>query len=466
MSFIGLVTRKEEDTGVSLMAKVVTPNKKKSAKKTFKVKVKKNALDDFSCCVIDHATVKNQIENSQDLDAVISDFNFVYNGVHGTTITYTLQDTTTPGISSYISEDGKLNYRPQYGDNTVSGYIEIAVTKGEARVSSRIIITLQPLTPEEILGNEEVINPNILWTLIKGENKAQDTITSDLKLAQVKSYSVQGAKEPIQITYTVQDGTSGYPDLPYTGPRINADTGAVQRPTYTEACAMYKTFAGNDNVVVSLGSTSNVTAQGKFVRIGNLKLLATLKLGEAQRIFTYSLSTISKYLTNQEVMNAIIIPTMTVTNTSTGAVYRYVDDADSSSETLASVPGAVASLKAFGGVISETLISEDLEIRKGELINVEFDNDVTDWSGNDYSFANIMANGLGGGFQSVTESGSDLRYYDKLDITYDAFSSAAEAAKQFAIKTVITVSGYSANGNTPTSSTPVTATRRIRFKIV
>ena len=29
MSFIGIVTRKEQDTGVTLEAKIVTPNKKK-----------------------------------------------------------------------------------------------------------------------------------------------------------------------------------------------------------------------------------------------------------------------------------------------------------------------------------------------------------------------------------------------------------------------------------------------------
>ena len=32
MSFIGIVTRKEQDTGVTLEAKIVTPNKKKATK--------------------------------------------------------------------------------------------------------------------------------------------------------------------------------------------------------------------------------------------------------------------------------------------------------------------------------------------------------------------------------------------------------------------------------------------------
>ena len=37
MSFKGIVTRKDEDTGVNLLAKIVTPNKKRSTKKIFAV---------------------------------------------------------------------------------------------------------------------------------------------------------------------------------------------------------------------------------------------------------------------------------------------------------------------------------------------------------------------------------------------------------------------------------------------
>ena len=92
MAFIGLVTQKDKPTGVSLMAKVVTANKKKSAKKIFKVSVKPNALDDLSCCVIDHGTAVDKINGLQDMNNITDDITLPYTGINGTTVTYNIID--------------------------------------------------------------------------------------------------------------------------------------------------------------------------------------------------------------------------------------------------------------------------------------------------------------------------------------------------------------------------------------
>jgi len=153
MSFIGLVTRKEKDTGVSLMAKVVTKNKTKSAKKIFKVKVKANALDDFSCCVIDHATAVNKINTAQDMNGLTNDVIFSYNGINGTTITYRIIDIVAPLLSDYLGEDGKITNRPKYGEGNAAGYVEITVSKNEASLTSRIAATVKSITAQEVLSD-------------------------------------------------------------------------------------------------------------------------------------------------------------------------------------------------------------------------------------------------------------------------------------------------------------------------
>ena len=146
MAFIGLVTQKDKPTGVSLMAKVVTANKKKSAKKIFKVSVKPNALDDLSCCVIDHGTAVDKINGLQDVNKVTDDITLSYSGINGTTITYHIIDIEAPLLSHYLSEDGKVIKRPLYGEGDATGYIEITVSKGEDSVSSRIRTTVQSIS--------------------------------------------------------------------------------------------------------------------------------------------------------------------------------------------------------------------------------------------------------------------------------------------------------------------------------
>ena len=152
MSFVGLVTQKDKPTGVSLMAKVVTANKKKSAKKVFKVSVKPNALDEFTCCVIDHSTVVDKINSSQDMSQIVEDVNLIYSGINDTTVSYRIIDVSAPYLSTYLAEDGKINGRPKYGEGNASGYIEVTVSKNGKSVTSRVQASVKEITAEEVLG--------------------------------------------------------------------------------------------------------------------------------------------------------------------------------------------------------------------------------------------------------------------------------------------------------------------------
>lgn len=460
MSFIGLVTRKEEDTGVSLIAKVVTPSKKKSAKKTFKVKVKANNLDDFSCCVIDHATAKNNIESSQDLSAVVNDFEFVYNGVNGTNIAYRLIDTTTPGISSYITEDGKLSHRPKFGDKTVSGYVEITVTKGEAQVQSRIIITLQPLTAEEILNDNNIISDALLWNFIRNGNSAQNNVVNNLNL--IKEIETDKSATPIAIEYTVTDNTLGYAK-PYDNARINAETGQLIRPTYKEACAMVETHKTTD-INVAVVNTADNGAMGRCIRIGGLKLLAKATLGEAVRTINYNLSTLSMYLTCNEVLSAVSSQICMFRQDYTKM--EYCDDADNTTfETLtAPASGGTTKIRAYYGAVAESFSYPELLLEANDILGVNVTNQVKAYDGGEYPSANMMATAFGGGFVEETDGDGDRLYYDALTIDYDAINSASDELKKFAVFTNIKASGYSTDGRNPQGG-QLTQTRKIRFKV-
>lgn len=464
MSFIGLVTRKEKDTGVSLMAKIVTESKKKSAKKIFKVKVKANALDDFSCCVLDHATIVNKINNSQDMSQLVDDVIFSYNGVNGTVITYRIINIEAPLLSSYLGEDGKIIGRPKYGEGDATGYIEITVTKNEATLTSRIIVTVKSVTAEEIL-NDATFSQSALWASIRGLNDSyqqgsewsgHNNIAYALNLIKSKSVSTLST-EPVTIEWSVVDDTLTYASTSnvYTEARINTSTGAVYRPSYKDACKLVDTISGVSIKVI--GSSTN-SLQNR-VRIGGLTLIAKLTLGETTKNVTFACSTISKYLTNEEVMEVVLANISIIKEDGTRIAYKTASD--SSFESLiAPENGGMYTLRAYGNRGSETFQSSDLKLEAGDIIGITITNEVLEYNGSTtYSDTALLASAFGGGFQN-----DDGDTYMKLIIDYDAIKDADSARKKFACGAKISVAGYSANGTTPGGS-PLMNSKYAQFVI-
>ncbi len=188
MAFVGFITRKEQDTGVHLRAKIVTPSKKNYGYKEFPVRVKADALDDYSCCVIDHNTTKKNLEKNtlDDLRESITGMT-QYRGANGTKIEYTIErkegvaPNSAGDINKYLDAEGKIIARPKFSEDStanVSGYITVTVTKGEAKVSSKLPITVKGMTAEEVLANRDIYKGNdpkaFLWSLIKGDNEEYD----------------------------------------------------------------------------------------------------------------------------------------------------------------------------------------------------------------------------------------------------------------------------------------------------
>lgn len=348
VGFIGFVTRKDKDTGVTLRAKIVTPNKKLSTVKDFKVKVKANALDDYSCCVIDHAAMKKIIENTQDMDSLSESFQFLYNGEHGTSITYTIEDDGSGTINNYLSDDGTLSGRPKYssnGSSDASGKIKITVTKGDAKVESRIMVTVKGMSADEVLNSDKVYSKTsgslkeFLWNKIKGANdnygdNGFQKIRTTLEFNQTKTiYVDEISDDPITCEWTIdRDEIADYIKAAanyfpnsnlnfYTlnggsgNCRIcvdpeNADYGKVILPAYKDCADAFIVKNTNTGYVSRLPSAQGNAIRNRRFRIGpidgvssgTMKLKAVLRLGDAKPLeVIYDVATVSKAMTNEEV---------------------------------------------------------------------------------------------------------------------------------------------------------------------
>lgn len=469
MAFVGLITKKDKPTGVSLMAKVVTENKKKSAEKIFKVSVKASGLDDFSCCVLDHAVVVDKINSSQDMTQLVEDISLIYSGVNGTTISYKIIDINEPKLSMHLGEDGKIHGRPKYGEGDAMGYIEITVAKNTASLVSRIQASVKAITAEEVL-NDSTFSQASIWTLIRGENdpyqqgnewSGHNNISKPLNLIKTKSVNAISTKA-VDISWSISDETIGYAGDVYTDEagathsRIDSTSGAVFRPTYKKACTLVG-VSPNINVKV-IGD--NASSLQNRVRIGGLILTASLNLGDITKNVVFNCSTISKYLTNQEVLDAVL--DRIYIRTSDGVQISYKKETNDSTfhSIIAPAGGGQYTLTAFKGNACQSFEIPELKLSAGQVIGVSIVNSVLAYSGSGaYPDSSLLSTAFGGGFKGDANDA-----YDSLVIDFEKIKDANSSMKEFACGARVEVSGYSGTGETAGGSMHM-ATRHAQFKI-
>lgn len=440
MAFIGLVTQKDKPTGVNLKAKIVTANKKKSATKIFKVSVKPNALDDLSCCVIDHGAIIDKI-NIQDTSKITDDIILSYSGINGTTISYKIIDIEAPLLSKHLGEDGKVIKRPLYGEGDAVGYIEVTVSKGEESVSSRTRVAIQSISELEVL-NDAVFSTGSMWTSIRGGNTMYDYkqgIYTSLNLIKAKDVPDK-SKEPVSITWEVKDATLPYTSSLYTEPRIDVETGELFRPSYKDACSLIGTLPG---ISVEVAGSENSSTQNR-VRIGGLKLIAHLTLGDVTQNVVLECSTISKYLTNKEVLDVVLANIYISTQDNSKISYKTASDSTFFTINAPS-SGGNYKLTAFGNTGCELFEAPSLKLKAGDISTVTITNTVLDFDGsNEYSDASLLATAFNNGFSYE----DNVDTYSVLNINLDMLKNADESKKKFACGATISVSGYSATGDT------------------
>ena len=486
MSFIGLVTRKEKDTGVTLLAKIVTPSKKKSAKKAFKVKVKANALDDYSCCVIDHATVKSRLENSQDLTGMIEDIVLSYNGVNGTTISYEINDKPnhTPKLTDYLSEDGKIIGRPKYNPNASSnaeGTLTIIVTKGNAEVRSNLQIAVKGYTAEEVFAQGSFTKQKI-WQTICGSNKpdysdaynlgGNNNITSPLNfVSEMRCDDISTV--PITITYSLVDDLIPY--IPKDGKyendttafldengekltsRINPENGKI----YTLSFAAAAYMCNNVNFPGSMITTEAMVSERR-VRISGLHITANLSLGDnsTPRVIILDCSVMSKKLTNQEIFTNIIEKNFK---------YFLNDvqmDFDNATPVQLNQVGSnnTCELKFMNQDICTTFQYADFGIKQGELtLGIRFSYSIRDSSNNNYDA--ITAPQVFANYSEFNAGTADSTgFYCPLLVDFSGMKNVSVDMRTFAVQCDISVSGFTVNGESSIGS-PVSTTKIAKFAV-
>lgn len=364
MSFIGIVTRKEQDTGVTLEAKIVTPNKKKATRQKFKVKVKKTGLTDYESCVLDQATVRNRLNIQQDLTAVKEDINFTYNGENGTRIEYSIENTGEPKLTDYLGEDGKIISRPKYGQNDASGYIVMTVKKGIESLTTKIRVTIKQTLGQEVLASTS-IKDSSLWNAIRGANAqwANDSssghknifynlnliTSSNQLLASDRTAIAELTDTPITISWTIVDNAI---NSVITQSRISED-GTIFVPAYKDACTLLNTSA--DATLIG------TTQYNKRIRIGGLILKATFTLGEDSKTITFDCSTCSKYITNKEVIDFAQSKTDIILGNDMNYRLSYRMLTDSSYETVV-IPASASGGQFYIGLACGTTALESYEI--------------------------------------------------------------------------------------------------------
>lgn len=444
MSFKGIVTRKDEDTGVNLLAKIVTPNKKKSTKKIFSVKVKANSLSDFECCVIDLATARSKIISGINTTDVRSDVPMSYYGENGTTISYKIIDVDTgkPKLSKYLKSDGKISGRPKYGEGDATGFIEIETKKNAAKTSTRISVTVLQTSATEVLYDNTYFTPAIVWNIIRKTNAAYSTDDSSSGHKNIKAdldfketYTCPLTDTPIKLEYAVQGG-----EINVNGSKVSrmSNAGVYGKITYANACTLVGT---------SYNAKTSGSPNVRTVIIGDLGITVTLKLGEdASRSFTFDCATSSEQITNEEVLNALmggILQYYTSTNGSNKLSHSFNSSVSTTTPdyTFTGVDdgeGEITVLKCGNGGNGANLLNiPSLKLSEGEVI-LETSYEIKDIKGTG-SYDDTMINQAFNGGQWSSNSANTESV---LKFKYDSFYNAASDKKSFSIACKVDIKAY------------------------
>lgn len=135
MSYTGIIHRQDTDTGVTLRAKAVTPNKMKAAVKNYKITVRKNPESAYQKALDLQAIIKNGIasligDEAERDDYSDIDFSALIN--EDTTITITNISPTNPAdgtlLSQCYNEKGALIAFPKINEPDAKGTIKFTTT--------------------------------------------------------------------------------------------------------------------------------------------------------------------------------------------------------------------------------------------------------------------------------------------------------------------------------------------------
>ena len=301
-NIVGIVTPKEVQTGLTLRARVTSPNGRYSAYQDFKCMIKKSGLTDEQSVITDLNTVSTKLLTNgatgikNNLTAYMP-----ATGEHQTSITYNVGGNGD--INKYLANDGIVLKRPAYGEDAIVGTLTVTVKKNSAIAEREITITIEPYTSDELM--QEVLNI-IKWDNIRGNNatETKDNATNGMfnvmyPLNLMKTITTDIVSKPITVKWAVtQDITQSVLE----DYRIDIETGKVLRPFYTSIHEQ-KDIKISSSMLDVITSKEELASGGTYLRIGGLTLTASIAIDgidEAQSI-SFKLKTLSSALTDEEV---------------------------------------------------------------------------------------------------------------------------------------------------------------------
>lgn len=292
MSYIGIVTKQNARSGLTLRAKITSPSGAKSKYVDFPCVVKSSGLTDLQCVIRDLALVSNAIivagtiNMKDNLNSVM-----VKKGPNDTIIKY------TSSIPDSFSNDGIILQRPNFGGTAKTGSLTIQVSKGAEAVERTIDISIAQYGKEEIAA---AAMEKISWSAIRGQNAVESSngesgllnVAYDLVLPT--TVIVNGSEDPIAVNWTVTDTLSSI-----LGAARLTSAGKLTRKSYNDVMGLIN---GGQ-----LGSTYYVyTALNGLptIRIKGIKVTAKVSVGTESPITLnkdFVLNTMSMPISNTEV---------------------------------------------------------------------------------------------------------------------------------------------------------------------
>lgn len=179
MAYKGIVSRGEHERGVTLRAKVVSPNKRFSKTKDYHVRISAKTMSDEEkvlAALTDHKQTIIKDIGKDNLDNILNDFKASLNENdsfgYGTKTSYSILGN----VSKYFDNDKNISGRPKYGTSeSASGVISITTTMPNTSISmtTNIPISMKSPTAEE-LRELDIFSKTNIWNNIRGSNEAHD----------------------------------------------------------------------------------------------------------------------------------------------------------------------------------------------------------------------------------------------------------------------------------------------------
>lgn len=357
-SYEGTISRKDTDRGVTLTAKVVTPNKLKADVKNYDVTVKSLPLSAYDKAMEDARIVKNYVWNTlgreEGIKNVAQSIGELIPGIgeNGSVITYRLENnasyyplTGTVGNDVGCFDSGIFMKRPGIGKKDAVGELVITATNEGKAVSLSLPITVKAQDIETFLNTS--LDFDSIWdNIIRGNNPANTStakgyaiiendldITDDAEHPGVRILSASAMSEEeredkfpgfepgsyIKITTTVTDSLSNSIKTAIYGsndPRVAADGELVTPPTYDIVYNHYITASGIGNDILPQ-AYDNGTVDSRWFKLAGLSISCSVQFCDvegnpdtdvqAEPVTRYSDSKIKIYTKSQYFTNETAI---------------------------------------------------------------------------------------------------------------------------------------------------------------